>query len=144
LKKVWLAIVFFCMCVCSSHAMENHQETQQVGQPLMLSDQEKQQCVICIESIEKDQRLLPCGHTFHESCMCKWEHYQKEKLRDVLCPICRFPLSEQIDHVVITISDDDEDVVDQEQSLLCEFCGRGAVCCGMIGLIFIIAIYGGG
>ena len=31
------------------------------------------ECGICFEAIkQRDQLKLPCNHTFHGACMCKW------------------------------------------------------------------------
>jgi hypothetical protein len=47
-------------------------------------------CSICLESIEKDERikLLPCMHYFHSSCVDIWIIHH----RQMSCPVCRFDL----------------------------------------------------
>ncbi|XP_049849080.1 uncharacterized protein LOC126317458 [Schistocerca gregaria] len=42
-------------------------------------------CTICLSSM-KDARLLPCQHTFHESCLRSWLQYNHT------CPSCRYEL----------------------------------------------------
>jgi hypothetical protein len=45
-----------------------------------------QECAVCMDNVEAKQwlRRLPCGHVYHDTCICKWfeEH--------VHCPLCRF------------------------------------------------------
>lgn len=46
-------------------------------------------CVICLETIEKQDmiRSLGCGHTFHNDCIMEWIKIKKT------CPICRSKVS---------------------------------------------------
>jgi len=45
-------------------------------------------CVICYGEMDDEEPSIttPCGHTFHEQCLFKW---QKENM---LCPMCRSPI----------------------------------------------------
>ncbi|KAL6641912.1 hypothetical protein ACP70R_020093 [Stipagrostis hirtigluma subsp. patula] len=49
---------------------------------------EEHGCAICLEDLEIDQkfRMMPCHHTFHQSCIFEW------LLINRLCPICQFAL----------------------------------------------------
>jgi hypothetical protein len=43
----------------------------------------KHDCSICLSSLDKDQKTLECGHSFHEPCVATWFQHKKS------CPICR-------------------------------------------------------
>jgi hypothetical protein len=43
-------------------------------------------CVICLETLEEDSKVLACNHSFHSSCISEWENNKNE------CPICREPI----------------------------------------------------
>tara|TARA_Y100000389_G_scaffold25504_1_gene22080 strand:+ start:268 stop:768 length:501 start_codon:yes stop_codon:yes gene_type:complete len=46
----------------------------------------EEDCSICMCKMKAKQRdILPCGHTFHESCLTKWEKASK----NTTCPLCR-------------------------------------------------------
>ncbi|KAL6642232.1 hypothetical protein ACP70R_020413 [Stipagrostis hirtigluma subsp. patula] len=49
---------------------------------------EEHGCAICLEGLEIDQklRMMPCHHTFHQSCIFDW------LLINRLCPVCQFAL----------------------------------------------------
>jgi hypothetical protein len=50
-----------------------------------------EQCSICIEAMNsnKDElRVLPCSHSYHQTCIFKWLEFQAN------CPICRHQLKE--------------------------------------------------
>jgi len=52
----------------------------------MSTEQEKVECQICLEEMKKSVdniRSLQCGHTFHKSCIDRWEKSSGT------CPICR-------------------------------------------------------
>lgn len=46
-------------------------------------------CVICLEDFREGEMVkrLPCGHTFHGSCVRRW------LLRNGVCPVCRRPMA---------------------------------------------------
>ena len=46
------------------------------------------ECVICLNEINKDEKVLDCNHVFHKECIEKW---MKEKTE---CPICRVDVEE--------------------------------------------------
>jgi hypothetical protein len=44
------------------------------------------ECSICMcEMSKKTEKLLPCGHVFHDKCLSRWEETTKEPK----CPMCR-------------------------------------------------------
>jgi len=47
-------------------------------------------CAICWDSMNT-ARKLPCGHVFHQSCLCSWLQ------QDPSCPTCRVSLANAID-----------------------------------------------
>merc|ERR1719408_416597 len=48
-------------------------------------------CTVCLEDVQKGQRVrtLPCLHTFHAECVEEW--LKKKKL----CPLCQFSIDGQ-------------------------------------------------
>ncbi|KAJ1803320.1 ubiquitin-protein transferase activity protein [Coemansia sp. RSA 2598] len=48
-------------------------------------------CVVCLEEYNVDDivRVLPCGHVFHNDCICPWLLRRKTKFHE--CPICKTP-----------------------------------------------------
>ena len=67
-----------------------------------------ERCSICLESLGENTdntATLPCGHTFHGSCLCKalWEKR--------CCPLCR--LKPPGGHMSESDTDDEEEVLDQ-------------------------------
>ena len=40
-------------------------------------------CSICLNENVTDYMRLPCGHTFHTSCIIRWKKIKKQ------CPYCR-------------------------------------------------------
>lgn len=40
-------------------------------------------CSICLETVSKPGRILPCRHAFHEACIARWLHDHEQ------CPLCR-------------------------------------------------------
>ncbi|KAJ2219394.1 F-BAR and double SH3 domains protein 2 [Coemansia sp. RSA 485] len=48
-------------------------------------------CVVCLEEYNVDDvvRVLPCGHVFHNDCICPWLLRPKTKFHE--CPICKTP-----------------------------------------------------
>jgi len=46
------------------------------------------ECGICLENIKpRDQLRLPCGHTYHETCLGKWgSRKTPDGVIDVMCP----------------------------------------------------------
>merc|ERR1711933_713141 len=59
-------------------------------------------CSICLEEYEQGEciRVLPCGHTFHSSCIFPWLTE-----RSPTCPMCKAHFQ------VIACKEDEEDVV---------------------------------
>ncbi|KAJ2776204.1 hypothetical protein GGI15_004915 [Coemansia interrupta] len=55
-----------------------------------LSDVEPS-CVVCLEEyvVGDTVRVLPCGHVFHDGCICPWLLRPKAKFHE--CPICKTP-----------------------------------------------------
>jgi len=56
--------------------------TQQCG-----SECAAQQCAICFENVIDHERVLPCGHKFHEGCLAPWLESHDT------CPLCRAKVS---------------------------------------------------
>lgn len=53
------------------------------------------ECIICLEDYESGVSVvvrLPCGHEFHEDCICKWLLSRKKT-----CPICKMDITEHIE-----------------------------------------------
>lgn len=54
---------------------------------IFMSNEEKDECVICLEEINKNDtnsmKKTGCNHTFHLNCLIEW------KRRCSTCPICR-------------------------------------------------------
>jgi len=51
----------------------------------------EQECSICLEPLERNIEVLPCGHVFHTGCVREWmaqEHFRQLPT----CPICRRPI----------------------------------------------------
>ena len=46
-------------------------------------------CAICLRTMTKNVKRLPCGHYYHFSCLCKWLERIETK---PTCPVCRKPL----------------------------------------------------
>lgn len=48
-------------------------------------------CVVCLEPYQvNDQvRVMPCGHVFHDKCICTWLLRPRPKYHE--CPICKTP-----------------------------------------------------
>ena len=45
-------------------------------------------CAICLSNmLNANVKHTPCGHTFHLTCLTKWQKHQNE--RNVQCPNCR-------------------------------------------------------
>ena len=53
-------------------------------------------CCICLE--DKCETRLPCGHSFHQSCILKWFSYK------LVCPVCRTPTISQRDKLQALLS----------------------------------------
>lgn len=51
-----------------------------------------EECAICLESLRKNQRMcgLPCGHSYHESCILPWLFRDNH-----VCPTCRWPSNQR-------------------------------------------------
>lgn len=69
-------------------------------------------CPVCLERLDSTvsgMLTTLCNHTFHCTCLAKWE--------DDTCPVCRFCLAEEL-------STDDEDIHNPHESVTsCEVCG---------------------
>jgi len=48
-------------------------------------------CPICLEAIEdaRTHNALPCGHSFHTSCLVDLAHNALARGPSVTCPVCR-------------------------------------------------------
>lgn len=46
--------------------------------------QKPKECSICLSSIFRGSRTLPCNHTFHISCIDRWK-----RQGNYTCPVCR-------------------------------------------------------
>ena len=44
-------------------------------------------CVICLEKLTGDIRIIPCGHKFHTSCYGEWSNRTSGNI--TTCPCCR-------------------------------------------------------
>lgn len=56
------------------------------------TQQDDGECSICLSDLNKEEdvvlRSLPCGHSFHASCIDRWLE------QSTLCPICKFSLQD--------------------------------------------------
>jgi hypothetical protein len=48
----------------------------------MQEEKEKEECIICLDEVEKEWRELECHHRYHKQCI---ENWIKVKAR---CPLC--------------------------------------------------------
>jgi len=52
-----------------------------------------EECAICLDDIDGIRRsklaFLKCGHTFHSTCMARWNKQCKERSYVRTCPYCR-------------------------------------------------------
>lgn len=46
------------------------------------------QCSVCLQSLARATRTLPCGHEFHLKCVDRWKRSCRG---DPTCPMCRTP-----------------------------------------------------
>jgi len=44
-------------------------------------------CAICLEPLTRDNKVLPCQHTYHTACL--WELYAMAGSTNISCPECR-------------------------------------------------------
>jgi hypothetical protein len=44
----------------------------------------ERECCICLDKNIQPWSALPCGHTFHQTCILTWTNYHQT------CPVCRF------------------------------------------------------
>ena len=42
-------------------------------------------CCVCLEPLERDLRMLPCGHRLHGACMRRWLWGKSQ----CVCPLCK-------------------------------------------------------
>jgi len=62
-----------------------------------LLDYEPEQCTICQSSLEElevgdEEKLLPCGHSFHMNCLNGWIASRINSSSGPTCPQCRAPI----------------------------------------------------
>jgi hypothetical protein len=65
------------------------------------------ECPICLEELQGDKFLLPCGHTYHFDCFSTWHVTCSEKGEDTTCTLCRGVFSE----MMAGVRETDEDQV---------------------------------
>lgn len=58
------------------------------------------QCSVCLQSLTRSTRTLPCGHEFHLKCVDRWKRSCRD---DPTCPMCRAPFDVPIYRVRIVI-----------------------------------------
>ena len=51
-------------------------------------DIEQEECIICLDSIEKEWRTLACNHHYHKKCIERWMRVSER------CPICMRNINE--------------------------------------------------
>lgn len=59
--------------------------------------QEGDQCSICMTTLLRGTRELPCGHSFHVRCIDRWKRSSRT------CPMCREPFDQPVYNVSVTI-----------------------------------------
>lgn len=50
----------------------------------------ERECCICLDKNNQSWSALPCGHTFHQTCILTWTNYHQT------CPVCRFEVCQII------------------------------------------------
>lgn len=59
------------------------------------------ECIICLEELEKNIVTLSCGHKYHLKCIREWSNIKKKSNR--LCTICN------VDNEIINIEKYEEE-----------------------------------
>lgn len=57
--------------------------------PLTTTQDESEECPICLEVLQGDATYLLCRHSFHTHCLHSWLLYSQ------ICPMCRAPITRQ-------------------------------------------------
>lgn len=48
-----------------------------------------EECIICYSDIDINRIILPCDHTFHQSCIEIWLQTCRSSFNPLTCPTCR-------------------------------------------------------
>jgi hypothetical protein len=54
----------------------------------------ERECCICLDKNNQSWSALPCGHTFHQTCILTWTNYHQT------CPVCRYAVTSSTHYVV--------------------------------------------
>jgi hypothetical protein len=54
----------------------------------------ERECCICLDKNNQSWSALPCGHTFHQTCILTWANYHQT------CPVCRYAASSSTHYAV--------------------------------------------
>jgi len=78
-------------CPVSIHRDNQMATQQQEGSERL----EREECAVCCEDVDPSMLLrLPCKHCYHAPCMNRWA--LQHAGREVTCPQCREPVSQQL------------------------------------------------
>jgi hypothetical protein len=84
--KVTVFVLTAAACCCVSLISVFQSTLARIKKKRAAEEDVGQECAVCMDCFEAKQwlRKLPCGHVYHDTCVCKWfeEH--------VHCPLCRF------------------------------------------------------
>ena len=47
------------------------------------------ECVVCLNALDKNCIMTKCYHKFHNDCIKKWEIVSKKSNAEFVCPICK-------------------------------------------------------
>lgn len=60
---------------------------QETAPPATSASQDEEECMICLNTLERRATIIPCGHTFDYACIKRWITGGERAAR--LCPCCR-------------------------------------------------------
>ncbi|XP_014608626.1 PREDICTED: RING finger protein 44-like [Polistes canadensis] len=66
----------------------NEQQNQRQRRRSKKLQNENTICIICIQELSDQRKMLPCNHSFHEKCINTWRLQGPTGSRNT-CPICR-------------------------------------------------------
>lgn len=71
-----------------------------------MSDSNESECVICLDSLHKDVKVLACSHRLHKTCLEEYKEFHGES--KLYCPLCKHEIVEtyycmKICHVLLVV-----------------------------------------
>jgi hypothetical protein len=77
-------VCFFCSAYCCCDNYPRPQRLQGPQTRFIVIPHQNEECCICLDdSAIQIWVILPCGHTFHNSCIMRW------LVGNDTCPVCR-------------------------------------------------------